>query len=1100
MSSSGRPGLGALRRLRLRDVVLWTLPVFVAALYWLGASVNDYRRMAQFDDWWSQTARVDRFAWWRVRSALRLPRAMSLDQGLSVEDTQRALVDLRVDRTDFDAIALDPVAHAGESVKAALFEGNSSQAVELKLRGDTSVHWTAEKKTLAIKSERGEMFHASRVNVFSCKEVLPQFAANSMAADFDLLAPRTAVVPLFLNQRFYGMFRSFAPLDETFLRNAKRIPGNIFRGDTAERGDYFKGLPRELFLNPYIWDRVAFNDRPGAIGTAKLFEFVERTNRAGKHELPGGRLEAWSLADVLNENVAHPDETAIWKLFEILDPNEIARLLALDLCVGDPWHTSGVHNHFWYEDSSSGLLHPIPWDLRLLELSNPPPNARFNRFWRAALRDPRVFAAALEEIWKRNQDGKLLAGVKARVEEVCNRYQDGFEFDRLRSGQSSDVGTPEQVLGTLSKNLATLDGWCRDARAALAITQIGESEWMLEIWVDGRAPIELAGLEFAAGRECTLAADTYLDGKHFIGDRQIQLVWEDGLLRVAPRNRQLLLPGVRVGERLECEGLDYRFYLRTSGPPPQPGAIVLRNALTQERVLATALPPDSTLPAATSMHPWNLRERNSRTVTSALYGDQHLTKTLVVQRDDVLQIAAGTNLVLDPDVSIFCRGRVEALGTAENPITISSFDPRRPWGSFALLGDGADKSLFQHVRFSGGGGALLEDVEYTGMVCVHWAHGVRFENCEFSGNQRCDDALHADEADVSVTRCWFHDTNADALDFDISTGRIEHCKVERAGNDGFDLMTCSPQIVGNEIIDNRDKGISVGEDSSPFIFANTIHGCERGIEVKDRSSPLILNNTVTGNHVGVMARLKNWRYERGGFPRLVHTMVSGNDSDLVFQRTARWTEFGSQVGSSGDDVAAAFGANSDWIYALHGIALDEPVLGAPANWRAIPRALVQEEELFPDGFRAPEATWRRTGGATSVRIAADCLVVRMNAKRGEVSREVDWNLSDATRTNWLVLETAGTDIASARLRVGRKSQGANTQTLRIPLELGHKPEQFAFTVLPLPAGEYSSLTLEIDPLVRTEQKPRPQVVSEGQIRLQRWFIVSMPTADLEKSK
>jgi hypothetical protein len=43
------------------------------------------------------------------------------------------------------------------------------------------------------------------------------------------------------------------------------MPGNIFRADTAERGDYFKGLPREVFANPFIWDRAANNDRPGRV-------------------------------------------------------------------------------------------------------------------------------------------------------------------------------------------------------------------------------------------------------------------------------------------------------------------------------------------------------------------------------------------------------------------------------------------------------------------------------------------------------------------------------------------------------------------------------------------------------------------------------------------------------------------------------------------------------------------------------------------------------------------------------------------------------------------------------------------------------------------
>ena len=37
-------------------------------------------------------------------------------------------------------------------------------------------------------------------------------------------------------------------------------------------------------------------------------------------------------------------------------------------------------------------------------------------------------------------------------------------------------------------------------------------------------------------------------------------------------------------------------------------------------------------------------------------------------------------------------------------------------------------------------------------------------------------------------------------------------------------------MIGNRIINSADKGISVGEDSSPIVFANLIDGCVRGIE------------------------------------------------------------------------------------------------------------------------------------------------------------------------------------------------------------------------------------------------------------------------------
>lgn len=1096
MSPSGQSGLGVLRRLRLRDVVLWTLLPAALCLYLLGSSIADYRRMAQFDDWWSNSARVDRFAWWRVRSLLQLPSTLALDQRLSVEDTQRPLVDLRVDRAEFDRIATDPLAAAGATAKAYLFEGNSIQEVELKLRGDTSVHWTAEKKTFAIKSTRGEMFHDSRSHVFSSKEVLAQFAANSMAQDFGLLAPKTAIVPVYLNQRFYGMFRAFAPLDETFLRNAGRIPGNIFRGDTAERGDYFKGLPRELFVNPYIWDRVANNDRPGAIGTAKLFDFVERVNQAASHELGSGSFELGSIVDSLN---THSD-SALTSLFEILDRDEIARLLALDLVVGDPWHTSGVHNHFWYEDSSSGLLHPIPWDLRMLDLEHPPPQSRFNRFWRAALRDPRILQGALDEVWRKNRNQELLATVTERVESTWNGYRDGFEFDRLRRGPISDVGTPQQVLATLRKNLATLEGWCNDARASVAITPQGEHRAVIDIVVDGRAGIQWQGLELEPGQTGSLIADTDLDGAQTSRDRVVPLFGESPRFEVG--YHEVLQPGSRADERLEREGLHYRYFLHTAGSLPAPEALLMINSITGTAVRATPLSAGTPLPSSDSVHPWRLLEPPAREMK--LEGEVRLTQTLEIPRNTTLKIAAGTRLVLAPDVSIHCKGRIESLGSPSAPITFSSSDPLRPWGSLALWGRGADQSRFTHTRFSGGGGALLDDVEYTGMVCVHWASDVSFEDCEFGANQRCDDALHADVANVSLLRSWFHDANADSIDFDISTGRIENCKIERSGNDGFDLMTCSPELIGNQILDSGDKGISVGENSNPLIFANTIRGCQRGIEVKDRSSPVILNNTLEANRTGVIARLKNWRYERGGWPQLVRSSVSGNGQDLVLEPTARLTASGSRIGGEDDSATPV---DLRWLYALQGIALGEPALGALTSWSTTPRALLVAEENYPDAWIAPAATWKSRGGITSTRLSDDCLVARMNALPGRLGRSVSWDLTDPTRTNWLVIEAAAVSLDSATLIVGRPGNGLDTAELRVPLTLASEPNRFAYTVVALPSGSWSSLAFDLQPtrpvapalFSSPTEWPAPGS-TPGQFRLHSWRVISAPTETLSPQR
>ena len=151
-------------------------------------------------------------------------------------------------------------------------------------------------------------------------------------------------------------------VDETFLRSAGWMPGNVFRGDAAERSEVHKSAPRNLFTNPRIWDRVAENDRWTAAPPDQLEEMLV--------DLQGASFQAHR------------------RLMTRFSSDEYARLFAFLMLVGDPYHSSGVHNQFLYEDPSTQLLHPIPWDIRMRDVTDR--EGAFNDLFRELLRDPRL--------------------------------------------------------------------------------------------------------------------------------------------------------------------------------------------------------------------------------------------------------------------------------------------------------------------------------------------------------------------------------------------------------------------------------------------------------------------------------------------------------------------------------------------------------------------------------------------------------------------------------------------------------------------------------------------------------------------------------------
>jgi hypothetical protein len=1033
------------RRVTLRDVVFFTLPPIALALWVLGSSVLDYGRIRQFDDWWSNATSVRKFGWQRLHTALVLPRAVAIENRLAADDPRVEALRIVVNRQAWQAVEGDVGAHWGEWIEADLARGNDLHPARVRFRGDGSVHWTSEKKSLTVRTSRDRLFKGFRTLIFSVKDVLPQYLANSLARDFELLAPDTEVVPVYLNDRFYGIFRVVEPVDESFLRRHLRLPGNVFRGDTAERGEYFKGVERELFKNPHIWDRVAANDRPGSAGTVGLAEWISDLNGTTfeDHQRFMGRMER----------------------------GELSRLLALLLACGDPYHMSGVHNQFWYEDPATALLHPVVWDLRLLELGSPPPHSNVNRFWRAVLRDPRVLDGALAELEPWIEGDRLLAMARERLQRVEERHGDALELDRLRAGIVSPVGEPEACLAILCANLSELASWLSDSGIASCAAAAPNGEVVLDLVSRGRAGAELLGLE-GIGESAQVWADSDLDGVHGQGDRRIALA-ADGRL-AAP---ELLLPGCAgSGPELVQEPIAYRFFVAGAE------AAQLRPRLARrfggQPIDSVPWPAGDPIPAARSWHPWRFLEPEP--AERMLSGEVHLASEVRVRRGETLVIEPGARIALDPDVSILVLGRLLARGTPERPIEIVNAVEGRPFGALAL--QGAHESVLEHVRIRGGGGALLERVEYTGQVCVHASRGVRIERCDFGPNLRCDDALHVDVCSAMlVDDSRFHGANSDAIDFDMSDGAIRGCAIEGSGNDGIDVMTCSPRILACRITGSGDKGISVGENSSPLILGCEIQGCQRGLEVKDLSEPILLRTSVTGNRIGLAQHSKNWRYGGPGWAKLASSPISGNGVDYEADDGARLTIVGPGLGEELRALLAPAGGHmfprdddDGWI--AREVGLEVQGFGESLRWNPREPARRLDGGTFAEDFGEPIDGWM--GGSTVRRLEKrrGDLVASIEGEVGTIGLSRAWDLTDPALDHVVVLEAAGADLGSVDASIP-SADGARQARVQIDLD----PRIYRFTAIGLPPGRYEGLTLE----ARTH-------AGSGRLALHSWRLLAWP--------
>ena len=1019
--------------LHLRDVVVFSLPFVFWLVYLYVAAIVDFSRTLQWRDSTPYPGLPGYFTA-RLRRPLDFLRSAAISRHLDPERDEPGLLRIDVPRAAWDGLHRDQQGGWGMWIEALQDRGGGElHRIRIRKRGDISLHWSSIKRSFTIRTRKDDLFRGYRQLGLSNKQVLMQYVANRLPRWFDVMRPFSDVTPVFVNNQFYGVFRAIARVDESFLRRQGRMPGNIYRGDAAERGDYFKYLPRDLFSNPYIWDRTAINDRPGAP--------------------PGSGLIA--LLDDLNGGTFDDHR----RLMARLDRHEVAEGLALQLIVGDPFHMDGVHNQFWYEDPATGLMHQVPWDLRILRLDRP--RRRLNRLTSAMLRDPFVVDETLRVAWRALTRDSIVARADSMARDIVARDRNEFRYDRARRAFIPDVGSPETLLPILHDNERTLRAWAADARVESVVAGNARSGWMVDLVLRGHAGANLTGFVLPGPARPSVRIDRNRNGRADPEDRPIPGRMEraqDGWIWRPEVSVPLYAawatdaPGIRSGVRA------YRLLVSGTRNAPTP---ILKNRVTGAAVEPDAGEPGTSVLETPGWHAWQYPAvRPGR--TRRWQGTVRIRETVTIEAQDTLIIAPGTTVLIDPERSLVSYGYVDAAGTTSRPIRIRGSSPTRPWGAFVLQGPGADGSRLVHVDVTGGGGAVIGRIEYTGMVNVHQVRGFQLRSAHLHDNLRSDDTFHAVHAEVLLADCTFENANADAVDLDYSTGTIRGCRFQAAANDAIDLMTSDVDIVDVHIAGSGDKGVSVGEASRPRIIRTTIVDGVRGIEVKDRSRPLIVGSRIAGNRIGLLQTVKNWRYGGSGWAMVLGSTIRDNGIDVQgdagSRLTTRWTAIG-DTSSVGERAGGGEPGEPEWWWTVPG-----GLTGSAGN--ASDSLAAVEYHGFHEDFRSLTDGWTGDGGVVRLVKRNDALVASLRGGPATVGRDVAWDCTDADRPCLLVIE-----LAARRMREGRIAVQGERVSATVGFPDADSLPVYRLVALPLPPGRYRRLEISGRPRAGTVRDP-----------------------------
>lgn len=768
--------------------------------------------------------------------------------------------------------------HSGrEYVNASLqYPDGSIGEVKLRYRGDHFWHWGAKKKSLRIKTKKGQLYQRMRAINLSAPKSADQIVeqlSNELALRFDLIAPRSELVDLWVNGQRRGIHLLVEQLEEMVIRTNGRMPGDIFSADIVRR-NMFQGVATRAFESAGFWEKQAVNNH---------FPDAENANLK-------------RLVDVVS---SPPSRARTERLRDLIDLPAFARFNAFrTLC--QTFHFDDSHNQRLYYDPWRNHFVPVVWDplgwhrdSRPNKTRRPKLDVVTSALDVALFADPEFLALRQETLERWFSEGDHAAFME-RAQELREQLDPSIDEDPGLCRMLTFL-TPATVRREIAKVFRDID----------TITSAIEHGYL--------APLELV---YSAKPSAPGSVRLEMDGRR--AAMGVEFEFERPFIRGAPRAWVSFLDASGTGQRIEVSALVTargqqlridtplvsQFLLQPTGERRARDhfAIEVRGAVFDVtfqgggiednrllRVSALDVAGKGTLAKSVrSMEPVSLGNVHSLMTPAPLRrmvhwsGDVELEGVATIT-DDVM-IEEGTVITMLPDASVIFEGKVIAQGSRAHPIRISAVEPAqgpvRPFGTFALRGEGANGSFFSFVEMRHGSGLKTTRAEYSAGFSIHDVDQVVVQDCTFSDSQVVDDMVHAVYSTIEFRRCRFVRSLLDALDIDISEALVEDCEFVDSGNDGLDLMTSTVAVIGSTMRRSGDKGASVGEDTRALFVNCSIEDCLIGVQVKDRSQATLANCAVLGNGIGLDTYKKNWRYDSGGFAWVYNSIIESNKASF----------------------------------------------------------------------------------------------------------------------------------------------------------------------------------------------------------------------------
>lgn len=158
-------------------------------------------------------------------------------------------------------------------------------------------------------------------------------------------------------------------------------------------------------------------------------------------------------------------------------------------------------------------------------------------------------------------------------------------------------------------------------------------------------------------------------------------------------------------------------------------------------------------------------------------------------------------------------------------------------------------------------------------------------------NFKAEDQINIIDSKFSINKSYFSNSLSDMIDIDNGEGEIKNITVENCGNDCLDFSSTKAKLENIYILNSKDKGISIGENSNIKLKNIEIKNCGQiCLASKDSSLVEIKNIKFDNSFIGITSYNKKNIFDYGNvkifgkleYSKVAHPFIQEKKNSIVF--------------------------------------------------------------------------------------------------------------------------------------------------------------------------------------------------------------------------